>query len=311
MTLHSKLKKFLKTAQNPLLVLLGPTASGKTALSLKLAHIYHSEIISTDSRQLYKEMEIGTDAILPDQQEGIAHHLLGITTPDKPISLAEYKDLALQKIEEIYQRKHLPILVGGTGLYITSIIEGYEVPRVAADEKLREKLEKEAKENGPEYLHEKLQKLDPEAAKKIHPSNIRYVIRALELNLKGQPKKDKKTASKFDVFMIAIVWPREELYERVNLRVDKQLERGLLDEVQKLLDKGYALNLPAMSSLGVKEIIPYLKGEMTLPECLEILKRKTRNYAKRQMTWFRRYDNVHTITPEQLNELLNAPEKDL
>lgn len=309
MNLTSKLKKFLKSAKNPLIVILGPTASGKTALSLKIAHLFEGEVISTDSRQIYREMEIGTDSILPCDQEGVPHHLLGITTPDKPLSLAEYKEMALEKIREIHLKKHIPILVGGTGLYITSIIENYDVPKIPADLTLRKKLETEAKNKGSDFLHRKLKKLDPDSAKKIHPNNLRYIIRALEINLSGQAKIDHKHAPAFDFFMIAIVWPREELYKRVNLRVDKQIERGLLDEVQKLMNKGYSLTLPAMSSLGVKEIIPYLKGEMGLDQCLEILKRKTRNYAKRQMTWFRRYANVHTLSPEELNDLLNASEK--
>lgn len=288
-----RLRSFLKIARNPLIVILGPTASGKTALSLELAHKFKGEIISTDSRQIYKEMEIGTDAILPDQQEGIVHHLLGIATPDKTITMADYVEMALRKIKLIYRKKHLPILVGGTGLYISAIIESYSVPRIPPDQKLRKKLGKEAKSKGSEFLYKRLVKLDPKAAKKIHPNNLRYIIRALEINLSGgQNKLDKKRKSPFDVFLIGISWPREKLYERVNLRVDLQLKRGLIDEVKKLLKKGYKKNSPAMSSLGVKEIIPYIKGKMPLEECVEILKRHTRNYAKRQMTWFRRYANV-------------------
>lgn len=288
-----RLRLFLKKAKKPLIVILGPTASGKTAISLDLAHKFKGEIISTDSRQLYTEMEIGTDAILPEQQEGIPHHLLGIAKPDKTITAAEYTELALTKIKEIYARKHIPILVGGTGLYISSILFSYQIPHVPPNEKLRDKLYKEAEKKGNEYVHKKLVKLDPEAAKKIHPNNLRYVVRALEINLTtGANKIDLQKKSPFQPFLISLNWPREKLYERVNLRVDLQLKRGLLDEVKKLLKKGYKENSPAMSSLGVKEIIPYLKGKSTLEECVELLKKNTRNYAKRQMTWFRRYDNV-------------------
>jgi len=295
--IFKRLRSFFKKAKNPLIIILGPTASGKTALSLKLAKKFHGEIISTDSRQIYKEMEIGTDAILPEQQEGIPHHLIGITTPDKTITAAEFTDLALTKIKEINARKHLPILVGGTGLYISSIIFSYQIPRVPPNEKLREKLYKEAKKKGVEYVHGKLAKLDPEAAKKIHPNNLRYVVRALEINLTtGKNKVDVKRKSPFDLFFIGLHWPREELYERINLRVDLQLKRGLIDEVKKLLKKGYKEDSPSMSSLGVKEIIPYLKGKMPLDECVEILKKNTRNYAKRQMTWFRRYDSVRELS---------------
>ncbi len=288
-----RLRSFLKTAKKPLIVIFGPTASGKTAISLDLAHKFKGEIISTDSRQLYTEMEIGTDAILPEQQEGIPHHLLGIAKPDKTITAAEYTELALAKIKEIYARKHIPILVGGTGLYISSILFSYQIPHVPPNEKLRDKLYKEAEKKGNEYVHKKLVKLDPEAAKKIHPNNLRYVVRALEINLTtGANKIDLQKKSPFQPFLISLNWPREKLYERVNLRVDLQLKRGLLDEVKKLLKKGYKENSPAMSSLGVKEIIPYIKGKSTLEECVELLKKNTRNYAKRQMTWFRKYDNV-------------------
>lgn len=294
--IDKRLRLFLKKAKKPLIVILGPTASGKTALSLKLAHDFNGEIISTDSRQIYKEMDIGTDAILPAQQEGIPHHLLGIAKPDKTITTAEYTELALEKIKEIYKRKHVPILVGGTGLYISSIIFSYQIPRVPPDEKLRAKLYKEAEKKGNEFVHAKLAKLDPEAAKRIHPNNLRYVVRALEINLTtGENKVDVKKKSPFDTFLIGLNWNREKLYERVNLRVDLQLKRGLLDEVKTLLKKGYKEDSPAMSSLGVKEIIPYLKGKATLDECVEVLKKNTRNYAKRQMTWFRRYDNVHWL----------------
>lgn len=299
--LDKRLRLFLRKAKKPLIVILGPTASGKTALSLKLAHDFNGEIISTDSRQIYEEMEISTDAILPEQQEGIPHHLLGIAKPDKIITTAEYTDMALAKIKEIYKRKQVPILVGGTGLYISSIIFSYQIPRVPPDEKLRAKLYKEAEKKGNEFVHAKLAKLDPEAAKKIHPNNLRYVVRALEINMTtGKNKVDVQKKSPFDVFIIGINWPREKLYERVNLRVDLQLKRGLVDEVKNLLKKGYKEESPAMSSLGVKEIIPYIKGKATIDDCVEILKKNTRNYAKRQMTWFRRYDSVHELNVVKL-----------
>jgi tRNA dimethylallyltransferase len=298
-----KLKTFLKTAKKPLIVILGPTASGKTALSLKIAKEINGEIISTDSRQIYRGLEIGSDALPEDQQEGIPHHMIGIVGPDREYSLAEYKDDAEKIIDQIRKRKNIPILTGGTGLYISALVEDYDVPRVPPDKKLREKLQKEAAKKGPEALHKRLAKLDPESAKQIHPNNIRYVIRALEINLKtGKPKENKKAAPastklRPDVFMIGIDYPREELYERINSRVDTQDHRGLIDEVRALLDKGYDAPLPAMSSLGVKEIIPFIKKEQTLEECKETLKQNTRNYAKRQGTWFRRYPQIHWLKP--------------
>ena len=298
--LSGKIAEFLARAEKPLLVLLGPTASGKTALSLDIARRFQGEIISTDSRQIYTEMDIATDALTPDLEQGIPHHMIGICKPDQVFTLAEFKDLALKKIAKIHRNKKLPMLVGGTGLYTSAIIEGYDVPRIEPDLKLRAKLEKEAKEKGPEYLHKKLEKLDPEAAATIHPNNLRYVIRALEINkLTGKPKQDLCVKSPFDVMMIGIKRDRAELYRRINQRVDEQTDSGLLEEVQALLSKGYDLSLPSMSSLGVKEIIPYLRGEMSLEDCLNILKQNTRHYAKRQMTWFRRYDNVLWLSPEE------------
>jgi len=303
-----KLNSFLKSAQNPLIVVLGPTASGKTALSLKIAHEIGGEIISTDSRQIYKGLEIGSDVLPLKKRQNIPHHMIGIVEPDQSYSLAEYRDDALKIIAQIRARKHIPMLVGGTGLYISSIIEEYDVPRIPPDKALRERLYKEAAKKGAEALHKRLAKLDPEAAKRIHPNNLRYVIRALEINKKtGKPKTDKKAglasstghgsgqtgpakSSPFDVFMIGIEYPREELYERINKRVDEQEMRGLIEEVTNLLAHGYDESLPAMTSLGVKEIIPFIRGEQTLEECKEILKKNTRNYAKRQMTWFRRYN---------------------
>lgn len=309
----TELKKILKTAKNPLIVILGPTASGKTALSLKIAHQINGEIISTDSRQLYREMEIATDAVLPENRENIPHHLVGIVDPHEEISLAEYKKMALERISAIYRRKHIPMLVGGTGLYISAIIDDYKIPKIPPNKELRQKLEAEAAKKGKEFVHKKLQKLDPEAAAGIHSNNLRYVIRAIEVSMAGkqvgkqtgkQENLQKKTKSSFDVFMIGIEWPRPQLYQRVNHRVDLQIQRGLLDEVKKLLKKGYSENLPSMSSLGVKEIIPYLKDQQSLEECIAQLKQNTRNYAKRQMTWFRRYDNVIWLNPENLNAAL-------
>lgn len=305
MNLIKEIKEFIKNNKKPLIVLLGPTASGKTGLSLKIAKEINGEIISTDSRQIYREMEVGTDSILPEDQCGVPHHMLGITAPDSPLTLADYKEMALNVIEGIYKRGNLPILVGGTGLYVSAIIEGYDVPRIPPNKKLREELEKMAKEKGNEYLHKRLAKVDPETAENIHPNNLRYVIRAIEINeTKGENKKDSKRVNGFHPFLIGIVWPRKELYDRVNLRVDLQLKRGLVDEVRKLVARGYDENLPAMSSLGVKEIIPYVKGEMSLEECVEILKRNTRRYAKRQMTWLKRYDNVQWLTPEDLEKII-------
>lgn len=302
MEIIQKIEKFLKKAKKPIVVLLGPTASGKTGLSIKIAKQINGEVISTDSRQIYKEMEIGTAAITQQEMDGVPHHMLGVVSPDETLTLAQYTEMALQKIEEIYERGHVPMLVGGTGLYISSIIEGYKLEKIPPNPELRKELENLAAKKGNEAVYQKLKEIDPDAANSIHPNNLRYVIRAIEINQHtGQNKQDKKAQkSPFDTFLIAIDWPREELYERINKRVDIQVENGLIDEVKALLDKGYDENLPSMSSLGVKEIIPYIKGEMLLEDCLDVLRQGTRRYAKRQMTWFRKYDNVHWLTPDQV-----------
>lgn len=305
MDLTKDLTSFLKSAKKPLIVILGATAAGKTDISLKIAKDIDGEIISTDSRQIYSEMPIATDIILPEDQKGIPHHMLAIKKPDEPFTLAEYKDVALEIIDQIYERGHVPILAGGTGLYVSAITEGYDVPRAAPDEELRKQLNEEAEKHGPEYLHEKLKKLDPQAAASIHPNNIRYVIRAIEINKSTKShKEDKKSQPEFDVLMLGIERPREEIYERINKRVDQQEDTGLLEEVKALVDKGYDEALPSMTSLGVKEVIPYIKGEMDLPECLEILKRNTRRYAKRQMTWLKRYDSVRWLNTTQVKDYL-------
>ncbi|MCK9186502.1 tRNA (adenosine(37)-N6)-dimethylallyltransferase MiaA [Candidatus Gracilibacteria bacterium] len=293
MDILKEVKNFVKSHKKPLIVVLGPTASGKTDLSLQIAHEINGEIISTDSRQLYKGLEIGSDIIPEEKREGIPHHMLGISEPKKTITLAEYQDMANEKIKEIFKKKNVPMLVGGTGLYISAITQGYQLPRMEPDLKLRARLFKQAEKYGNNYIYKKLQKLDPSAAKKIHPNNLVYVVRAIEINkIKKENKKDKKINPKYDVFMVGIDWPREKLYERIGLRVDNQLKRGLVNEVKTLMKKGYNETLPAISSLGAKEIIPYIRGESTLEECTELLKKNTRNYAKRQMTWFRRYKNI-------------------
>lgn len=310
MKIIKELKTFLKTAKNPLIVLLGPTASGKTDLSLRLAKEFDCEIISTDSRQIYKGLEIGSDILPENKRKKIPHHLLQITTPDKPLTLAEYTEIALGKIKGIHESKKIPMLVGGTGLYISAIIEGYKVPKVPPNMALREKLHQQAAEKGNEYVHKQLAKLDPKSAKKIHPNNLRYVIRAIEIIKATKKKKSSlKKEPKYDIFMLGIDRPRAELYKRIEKRVDKQLKNGLLQEVKALLKKKYDLSLPAMSSLGVKELIPHVIDKAPLDDCVEILKRNTRRYAKRQMTWFRKYINVNWLNAEDLDQWLKKASK--
>lgn len=291
------LKKCEQENSKPLIVIFGPTASGKTSLSVDFAKKFNGEIVSADSRQIYKEMPISTALVTEEEMQGVPHHMIAITAPDKALSMAEYRDMALDCIEDILKRKKIPFLVGGTGLYISSIIDNYIIPRGAPNEKLRAKLEKIAKDKGKEAVHDLLKKLDPEKAKEIHYNNLRFVIRAIEILESKTKQKASIGKPNFATFIIKLEWPRELLYNRINQRVDLMVEAGVFEEIKSLLKKAYARNLPAMTSVGVKELIPYLEGKSTKEECLELLKKNTRNYAKRQMTWFRRYKNVLNICP--------------
>lgn len=309
MDLFAKLQQFLQQAAElqkpPVIVILGPTASGKTALSLKIAKAVDGEIISADSRQIYKHMDIGTDKIPPQKQEGIYHHLLDIVEPDQEFTLADFKRSALKAIHDIHLRKKVPILCGGTGLYLNAVIYNYQIPSIAPNYELRQKLAQYYEEHGALALHQLLQEKDPEAAATIHANNVRYVIRALEINMVGnQRKADQKGESLLHVFPIGIEWPRPLLYERINRRVDDQIARGLLNEVKTLLMKGYSEKLPSMSSLGYLELISHIKGEKTLEQAIEEIKKNTRNYAKRQITWFRQYKDVYWIPGEELDKYL-------
>ena len=223
------------------------------------------------------------------------HHMIEVLEPDDKFTVAEYKQKAIHIINTILRKKKVPILVGGTGLYISAIVENYEIPQIPPNFELRNALQMEAKKHGWERLYQKLREVDPMAAEQIDPKNIRYVIRALEINAAGQKKSNDKKQPLFDHFFVGIERSREDLYKRIEKRVDEQVRGGLVDEVSKLILKGYGENLPAISALGVKELIPYLHGEISLEEAMDKIKQNTRNYAKRQMTWFRRYKDIHWI----------------
>jgi len=304
--LIKNIKFFLANTKSPIVVLLGPTASGKTKLSLAIAGAIGGEIISADSRQLYQGMEIGTDALLPGDQEGVPHHMLGFLDPNSYYSLSDYKYKAKNIIKDIYKRKKVPMLVGGTGLYIKAIVDDYNIPRSEPNFELRKKLQKEHEEFGADHLHKKLAEIDPEAAKTIHSNNIRYLIRALEINYET---KNTKTPNKgeegFAAFFIGLDWPREVLYQRINFRVDQQFKRGLIDEVKKLREHITNRQAPAFSSLGCKEILDYLEGHISKEEATELIKKNTRNYAKRQMTWFRRNKDIMWLKGADVEKELN------
>jgi len=294
MDIKSKVNDFLEESKNlnkkPLLVILGGTASGKTALSIKIAKEFDGEVISTDSRQVYKYMDIGTAKVTPQETEGIPHYMIDIVDPAEEFTLADFVSQAKKHIADIHFRGKLPILAGGTGLYTRAICDNFDIPRVPPNHELREKLDKLY----PQELYLKLKELDPEAAEKIHPNNKRYTIRAIEIAM-ADKKPEQKPQTEYNVLKFGIEWDREKLYERINTRSANQIEEGLINEAKTLLAKGYDENLPSMSSFGYPEMIKYIKGELTLDEALELLQKNTRNYAKRQLTWFRREPNVNWV----------------
>lgn len=286
----------MKNVLPKIIVILGSTASGKTDLSLALAKKFNGEIVSADSRQVYKKMNIGTAKPAGEWNKkeyivgGVPHHLMDIVDPGKDFSLADYKNLATQAVKDILNKKKLPIVVGGTGLYIQTLIENLDIPKVEPSKQLRKQLEKKTL---PELV-KMLEKIDPASAKKIDLKNPRRVLRALEVFiLSGESFFNQRTKSKpmYQVLQIGIDWSREELFKRINARVDKQITEGLVEETKKLAGK-YKWNIPSMSGIGYKQIGFYLRGEMSLAEAVEILKRDTRHYAKRQMTWFKRDKNI-------------------
>lgn len=310
MKIFEEIQQFLDqcivTEKKPLISILGPTASGKTALSIEVAKRFNGEVISADSRQVYKYMDIGTAKITPAEMEGIKHHMLDVVDPSKEFTLADFKRQAIKAINEIHTRKKVPILCGGTGLYFNAIIENYQIPQVPPQFDLRQKLAQYYEQKGAEALHKILQEHDPETAKQIHPNNVRYVIRAIEIcTTNGGKKKDQKGEQLFATYNIGIDWPRDILYERINKRVHVQMESGLLNEVKTLLMEGYNEKHPSMSSLGYMELIEFLKGDVTMEQAVENIQKNTRNYCKRQQTWFRRYKDIHWVGGSEIEEYFN------
>jgi len=274
------------------IVIVGPTASGKTKMSIELAKQINGEIISADSMQIYKYMDIGTAKPTLEERQGIRHYLIDEVTPADEFSVARFQGLALKYIEEIISKNKIPIVVGGTGLYINSLIYNIKFTEINTDWELRKKLQEVAREKGNEYLHSELRKIDPEAAEKIHVNDTRRIVRALEVYyITNKPisyyqKISRSEPPKYKFILFGIRMDREKLYNRINKRVDEMIEKGLVDEVKRLLEMGYDKCSIAMQGLGYKEILWYLKGEANLSEVIELLKRDTRRYAKRQMTWF-------------------------
>lgn len=289
------LEKFLekKTDKQKIIVIYWPTACGKTDLSIKIAKKINSEIISTDSRQIFKWLDIWTWKITEKEKEEIIHHMIDIIEPDRDYSVGEFKVEAENILKNIWEKWKIPILCGWTGLYIDSLIYDFKIPKVPADENLRKKFEEEREKFWNEHIWKKLQEIDPEYAKELHPNNYRYVIRALEVKtLTGKSKMDfrEEKILKYDTFFVTPYdWNRKKLYEKINKRIKIMFETGLLEEVQNLLLK-YKKDDFGMKTIWYKEIVDFLDWKISFDEAVELVAKHNRNYAKRQLTWFRRYE---------------------
>jgi tRNA dimethylallyltransferase len=299
-----------------LVVIIGPTAVGKTKLSIDIAKNFNGEIISGDSMQIYRTMDIGTAKITPEEMEGIPHHLIDIKDPVDHYSAAEFQESVRALIKDITSRKKLPIIVGGTGLYIQSVIYDYQFSEKGSDPKIRESLEKEVAEQGIGPIYDRLQKIDPVASVKIHPNNHRRVIRALEIYLTtGKTmseylEEQEEEVLLYDVALVGLTMDRKKLYERINYRVDKMMDEGLLEEVKALHEQGLR-EVQSIQAIGYKEIYDYLDQSTTLDEAVELLKRNSRRYAKRQLTWFRNkmdvtwFDMTNIDYQKKLTEIIS------
>ncbi|TCS83040.1 tRNA (adenosine(37)-N6)-dimethylallyltransferase MiaA [Tepidibacillus fermentans] len=295
-----------------LLVILGPTAVGKTELSIEIATRFQGEIISGDSMQVYKGMNIGTAKIKPEEMKGIPHYFIDDYEPDHFYTVAEFQQRAIQKISEINQRGHLPIIVGGTGLYIKSVTHSYQFSKDSMDEKYRQQLQEWLKFNGKEALHQLLEQIDPESAERLHINDTKRVIRALEVyhttgKTMSEILKEQQLQTSYNLLMIGLTMDRKKLYDRINRRVDLMIEEGLVEEVQSLLNQGYDETFNAMQGIGYKEIILYLKGKVSLEEAIEMIKQATRRFAKRQLSWFRSMPGIHWF--DFTNNVLEEKEK--
>ncbi|RUQ30632.1 tRNA (adenosine(37)-N6)-dimethylallyltransferase MiaA [Peribacillus cavernae] len=285
----------MKKAQ--LLVIIGPTAAGKTKLSIELAKRFNGEIISGDSMQVYKGMDIGTAKINEDEKEGIPHYLIDIKEPEEPFNAAEFQERVNLTISEIHRRGKLPIIVGGTGLYIQSVIYDYHFSEAPSNPSYRKQLERQVQEEGIEPVFAKLHTIDPESAARIHPNNVRRVIRALEIyhctgkTMSGQ-LADQPSDLKYDTVIIGLTMDRGKLYERIDQRVDVMVAQGLVDEVRFFYQQGLK-NCQSIQAIGYKELYDYFDGTLALDEALEALKQNSRRYAKRQLTWFRNKMDVN------------------
>ena len=291
--------------KRPLLILTGPTAAGKTELSIALARKLNGAIISADSMQVYKYMDIVSAKIRPEEMQGVRHYLVDVLDPRDEFNVARFQQMAREAMEEIYQRGQLPIIVGGTGFYIQALLKEVDFQESSGELPLRKELEETARTEGGAVLYERLKQVDPESARAIHPHNVKRVIRALEyyqetgrpISSHNEEQREKKPPYTYAYFVLND--DRARLYERIDRRVDRMIEQGLVEEVRWLKEHGYDRSLVSMQGLGYKELFPYLDGTCTLEEAVEIIKRDTRHFAKRQLTWFRREPDVIWIDQQE------------
>ncbi|KXB69372.1 tRNA (adenosine(37)-N6)-dimethylallyltransferase MiaA [Peptostreptococcus anaerobius] len=295
------------TDKIPILILTGPTAVGKTALSIELSKVLGGEIISADSMQIYRKMDIGSAKISQEEMDSVVHHMIDVVDPDEDFSVADFHDMASQIISDIHKRGKLAIVTGGTGLYLNSLVYDMDFGGTNSDPSIRKDLEEILNDKGKDYLYRLLQDLSPEAAKRIHPNNTKRVIRAIEVYKTGGEmgdfSNDLKYNPKFDAKIIVLNRDRSILYDRINQRVDMMFDMGLLDEVKGLHQMGYTSQMQSMKGIGYKEVLEYFDGKMTLEESIDILKQGTRRYAKRQITWFKRYENALWLDLDKVTEL--------
>lgn len=303
--------------KQPMVILTGPTAVGKTALSISLAKQINGAIISADSMQVYKHMDIGSAKIMPEEMDGVKHYLIDEFEPDEDFHVARFVQRAKECLKEIYDNGQIPIIAGGTGFYIQALLYDIDFSEQDADSEYRRELEQLAKEQGAEYLHEMLKKVDEKSAETIHANNVKRVIRALEFyHLTGQKisehnETEKQKQSPYNFAYFVLTDERAHLYERIDKRVDIMIEQGLVEEVKQLKDMGFHREMVSMQGLGYKEILAYLDGEMTLEEAIYIVKRETRHFAKRQLTWFRRERDVIWFDKKQYHYEEEAVLKDM
>lgn len=284
--------------RQPLIVLTGPTAVGKTKLSIALAHAVNGEIISADSMQVYRGMDVGTAKIKPEEMDGVPHHLIDIMPPEEEFNVVRFQQLAKEAMEDIYARGKVPVIVGGTGFYIQAVANEIDFTASETDTALRQELFAYAEKHGAAALHEKLRAVDPVAAEQIHENNIKRTIRALEYHAQTGGKisehNEEQAAhvSPYELYYFVLTAPRDILYENINHRVDEMMSAGLFEEVAELRAAGYDRSLVSMQGLGYKELLAHLDGECSLAEAVDIIKRDTRHFAKRQLTWFKREKQV-------------------